>query len=146
MAAKSYSFDASINDAIEEVKANVKKAALVNLQYVAEQALNAARQTKSYKDQTGNLRSSLGYIIAMDGEIKYTSTFEQVKTGGEGTKAGLDYAMQMIGAHKSGIVLLMVAGMEYASFVSAKGYDVLDSAELLAEKLIPQMLSKLKLK
>ena len=36
--------------------------------------------------------------------------------------------------------------MRYASFVSAKGYDVLDSAELLAERLVPDMLKRLGLK
>ena len=38
-----------------------------SLQYCGEQVLNKARSTNSYKDQTGNLRSSLGYVVAADG-------------------------------------------------------------------------------
>jgi hypothetical protein len=38
--------------------------------------------------------------------------------------------------------LILVAGKEYAAYVSAR-YDVLDSAELLAEKLLPGILKKL---
>ena len=33
--------------------------------------------------------------------------------------------------------------MKYASYVSAKGYDVLDSAELLAEKLAKELLERI---
>lgn len=110
---------------------------------IGEQVLNAARATNSYKDQTGNLRSSIGYAVSMDGNIVQMSSFETVKNGGTGSKTGKDYVMQLIKGFPQGIVLIVVAGMNYASYVSAKGYDVLDSSELLAKKLVPQMLKKL---
>ena len=37
----------------------------------------------------------------------------------------------------------MVAGMRYAAYVSASGRDVLDSAELRANQLVPQLLGQL---
>lgn len=121
----------------------IKKALVYNLCAVGEQVLNAARLTNSYKDQTGNLRSSIGYVVAVDGEIVQMSSFEVVKEGSEGARGGKEYAMQLVRDFPQGIVLIVVAGMNYASYVSAKGYDVLDSSELLADKLIPQMLQQL---
>ena len=121
----------------------IKKALVYNLCAVGEQVLNAARLTNSYKDQTGNLRSSIGYVVAVDGEIVQMSSFDTVKEGREGSRGGKEYAMQLVRDFPQGIVLIVVAGMNYASYVSAKGYDVLDSSELLADKLVPQMLGKL---
>lgn len=121
----------------------IKQALVYNLSAIGEQVLNAARSTNSYKDQTGNLRSSIGYVVAVDGEIVQMSSFEVVKDGSEGAKGGKDYAMKLTNDFPQGIVLIVVAGMNYASYVSAKGYDVLDSSELLADKLVPQMLQKL---
>jgi hypothetical protein len=121
----------------------IKKAIVYNLCAVGEQVLNAARLTNSYKDQTGNLRSSIGYVVAVDGEIVQMSSFDTVKEGREGSRGGKEYAMQLVRDFPQGIVLIVVAGMNYASYVSAKGYDVLDSSELLADKLVPQMLQQL---
>lgn len=121
----------------------IKKALVYNLCAVGEQVLNAARLTNSYKDQTGNLRSSIGYVVSVDGEIVQMSSFDTVKEGREGSRGGKEYAMQLVRDFPHGIVLIVVAGMNYASYVSAKGYDVLDSSELLADKLVPQMLGKL---
>lgn len=121
----------------------IKKALVYNLCAVGEQVLNAARLTNSYKDQTGNLRSSIGYVVAVDREIVQMSSFEVVKEGSEGARGGKEYAMQLVRDFPQGIVLIVVAGMNYASYVSAKGYDVLDSSELLADKLVPQMLQQL---
>lgn len=121
----------------------IKKALVYNLCAVGEQVLNAARLTNSYKDQTGNLRSSIGYVVAVDGEIVQMSSFDTVKEGREGSRGGKEYAMQLVRDFPHGIVLIVVAGMNYASYVSAKGYDVLDSSELLAGKLVPQMLQQL---
>lgn len=121
----------------------IKQALVYNLCAVGEQVLNAARNTNSYKDQTGNLRSSIGYVVSVDGEIVQMSSFEVVKDGSQGAKGGKEYALQLIKDFPQGIVLIVVAGMNYASYVSAKGYDVLDSSELLADKLVPQMLAKL---
>ena len=42
---------------------------LVFLQAGGEKFIEVARRSGSYKDQTGNLRSSIGYIIAKDGEV-----------------------------------------------------------------------------
>lgn len=128
---------------IEEQIKLITQEMIKNLQYIGEKCLNAARDTNSYKDQTGNLRSSLGYVISMDGRIVYQSTFEVVKEGENGSKSGIRYAKELVRQFPEGIVLIVVAGMKYAQFVSAKGYDVLDSAELLALREVPKLLTQL---
>lgn len=138
--------DSVFGDFIAEQVERVQQALVYNLCYVGEQVLNAARSTNSYQDQTGNLRSSLGYVVAIDGQIVQISDFAPADKGTDkatGQREGKAYAEQLLKQFPTGIVLLVVAGMNYASYVSAKGYDVLDSAELLAGQLVPEMLKSL---
>lgn len=103
------------------------------LKYVGEACVNEARQKRSYQIQTGNLISSIGYVIAEDGKIVFES-FEGIKEAGK--RAGIKLARDVAKNYPSDIVLIFVAGMEYASYVANRGYDVIDSAEILARKLI----------
>lgn len=135
--------EAEINAYIEQQIERMIDALIRTLQYVGERCLNAARRTNSYTDRTGNLRSSLGYVIVVDGKIAYESDFEVVKKGKTGAKNGAKFAKEVARQFPEGVVLIVVAGMKYAAYVSAKGYDVIDSAELLADKLVPQMLGQL---
>ena len=45
-----------------------------------------------------------------------------------------------------GYALIVVAGMHYAQYVESLNYDVLDSAERLAERILPSLLQQLKSK
>ena len=54
---------------LEEQIQRIEQQTIYNLSYVGERCLNEARSTNSYKDQTGNLRSSIGYVIVKDGKI-----------------------------------------------------------------------------
>lgn len=135
-----------INNYIDDKLEAWRKIIIRNLAYVGEQVLNAARSTDSYKDQTGNLRSSIGYVIVEDGQVIDVSNFETVKQGREGSRVGSEYIKSLAEKFRTGIVLIVCAGMNYATYVSANGYDVLDSAELLADRLVPKMLKQLGLK
>lgn len=120
--------------------------ALVNtLMYIGERCVNAAREKGSYTDQTGNLRSSIGYVVAVDGQIKGSSTFEQMYDGEDGSKTGKEYAKELVSRFPKGAVLIVVAGMHYAKYVAATGRDVLESAELEARNLIPKLLKQLEI-
>jgi hypothetical protein len=104
---------------------------LLNLHRIGESFVTEARNTETYKDRTGNLRSSIGYIILHNGE----QLFESFKsTGG---KDGVSKAREVVDEIKqkfpSGFVLIGVAGMDYAAAVEAKGYDVITSSALQAE-------------
>lgn len=124
----------------------LEKAIVRKMCYVGERCVNTARASHTYRDQTGNLSSSIGYAVSIDGQLVTASSFPQVLNGSEGSKGGSDYVRELIAQYPRGIVLIVVAGMNYASYVSDKGYDVLDSAESLAETLVPQMMKQLGLK
>lgn len=131
--------EAYLDEQIERIEQRI----IYNLSYVGEQCLTEARSTNSYKDQTGNLRSSIGYIIVKDGKVIRQSDFAVVRKGSEGKSEGEKFARSLASKFPDGIVLIVVAGMNYASCVSAKGYNVLDSAELLADRLVPSILKQL---
>ena len=65
------------------------------LSYIGERCIIEARdrsQIESWIDRTGNLRSSVGYVIVANGEIVAISDFKQVKSGSEGKNEGEAYA------------------------------------------------------
>lgn len=102
---------------------------IYKLSYIGEHVVNTARLSGRYLNQTNNLRSSIGYIISIDGEIVKRGKFDVVKDGYDGAKSGEALA-QALAKTSKGITLIVVAGMHYATYVSAKGLDVLDSAEI----------------
>lgn len=105
------------------------------LSATGEKFVEIARMSGSYHDQTGNLRSSIGYVIAKDGEV-IISNFEVSKNGTEkakGLERGKKLASEVAGLYNGGYVLIGVAGMEYAACVEARGYDVVSSACIQCE-------------
>lgn len=134
--------ESHIDGFIQSSLERLENAVIYNLKYVGEQCVNAARDSNSYKDQTGNLRSSVGYILVKNGTI-INSDFKQVKEGKDGLKEGPKFAKSLVKEFPRGIALIVVAGMNYAACVAAKGYDVLDSAQLIAEKEVPRIMKQL---
>ena len=116
----------------------LEKALIYNFNYVGTVCVNEAKLTGSYKDRTGNLRASIGYIIVKDGKIVQSGGFK-----GPGGTEGIDFAQKRAAEFPQGIALIVVAGMNYATHVEALNFNVLTSAELLAEKLVPGILKQL---
>lgn len=138
-------FDEAYNDIIKK------------LVEMGEEAYNTAFVKGRYQNITGNLRSSLGYVIAIDGKVVKEGGFKQVRgrgensqrvefttgtgkevkfwakgkagDGSEGSRKGLEYAKELASQYEAGVTLVVVAGMDYASYVNSRGYDVIDSAE-----------------
>lgn len=135
----------SIDNALAQMMERVRRVLIRRLAYIGEQVVNEGRTRANFKDRTGNLRSSIGYVIAEDGKIVGESSFEPVKGGEEGARKGRSFAESLAREHDKGLVLIVVAGMNYARYVANRGYDVIDSAELLAHKLVPEMIKQLKL-
>lgn len=131
-------FDAFLNE--------IEKKQIARLQRLGEMCLVEARTNKGYMMQTGALLSSTGYDVFVDG-VAIHSQFDAA-SGAEsnaaemGIKSGQSIA-ETIGKGTKGIALVVVAGMNYAAYVEAKGYNVLSSAEHLAERELPRMLEKL---
>ena len=114
------------------------------LQELGEKCVAKARSipsTQGFQDQTGNLRSSIGYMVFVDGMAIHTM-YNQIKEGSEGAKVGESLAKK-IGQGQHGVCLVVTAGMNYALYVESKGRDVLTSAEHLAERELPRMLKEL---
>lgn len=128
---------------IEEDAERWREALIMNLAVIGEKCVNEARMRGSYKDQTGNLRSSTGYVLVVDGRIVTMSSFAPVSGGTDGSKDGKSYAERIARNYPSGITLIVVAGMHYAEYVAARGYDVLDSSELLAKQLMDKLMNDL---
>lgn len=130
----------------------VEEKQIQRLQKVGEQCVEKARNVPlptGFEDQTGNLRSSIGYGIYKDGVAVVQSTFEQVTAKKpnegdvyDGAERGKAYC-NSIGERTTGITLVCVAGMHYAVYVESKGRDVLTSAEQFAEERLPIELEKL---
>lgn len=123
---------------------NAKEEAITALNYVGLECVKEARQNGKYTDRTGNLRSSIGYAILEDGKPIQKSGFERVKaTAAEAQGQSEALITRLAATYNTGLVLVVVAGMDYAAYVEARGYNVLNSAETLAKTLVPQMLKQL---
>lgn len=110
---------------------------LRRLAYIAEKALIQARDTNNpntYTDQTGNLRSSISYVILNNGSI-YKKSIAPSSVADSKASALFD---RLKPTHSKGLVLIMVAGMNYAIYVASKR-DVLDSAELVTKRLLDKL-------
>lgn len=121
-------FDRFINRAEEQI--------LKNLQRAGELFVKNARLYGSYKDQTGNLRSSIGYIIIKDGDV-LSENFQLSDKGTDrhsGLKQGRKLIKEIAEMYPNGYVLIGVAGMEYAACVEAMGYNVVTGACIQCEE------------
>jgi hypothetical protein len=115
------------------------------LSYAGEYGVKLARQNGNYEDRTGNLRSSIGYVVVANGSIVRQS-FEST-TGESDNKTGQEEGRQLAyglaSRYNSGHVLILVAGMEYAAAVeSLEGYDVLQNSVYETESILKETLNE----
>lgn len=133
-----------IQEIDKKLEAQIKKAEdaiLKKLSYIGESVLVEARSNGDYMDQTGNLRTSIGYVILNDGRVVFKSSFDPVKpTATSGKSKGQELINSLKSEYSKGYVLLVVAGMEYGVYVEALGKNVLSSSKLLAELMAKALL------
>ena len=137
--------NAEIEKYLQGELAKRRQAVIRNLRYLGERCINEARDSGSYSDRTGNLRTSIGYVVVSDGK----PIGAPVLAGGspEGEAQSRKTIEQVVSETTGqGLVLIVVAGMHYAKYVESRGYNVLTSAQLLAEEQVPVILNKLRLK
>lgn len=123
----------------------INLAIITQLRVLGERCVNHAREIDKligFEDHTGNLRSSIGYVIYLNGKL-VGENFEKVRSGDEGLDKGRKLAKEIAGKYPRGFLLVVVAGMEYAICVESNNRDVLTSAEHLAEKELPGMLKQI---
>lgn len=130
-----------ITDKIERTE----KAVIETYQFAGEGFVRDARLNGAYNDITGNLRSSVGYILIKDG-VQLIENFEETGNGTDkatGVTSGLTFAEELAIEYPKGIALICVAGMEYAAAVEAKGKDVITGSaqqlEVRLKKLLKQI-------
>lgn len=122
----------NINALMKKCEGNVAKVAeqraIAKLQYLGEKFLEAYRLHGSYKDRTGNLRSSGGYVVVANGHIVLDG-IEGSSKGADGTKEVKKLAKVLSGKYNNGYVLICMAGMDYAAHLQLMDFDVIDTAE-----------------
>lgn len=131
---------------VDKMQSNLKSKIIAIMKYLGEVSEKYARERHGYRDQTGNLTSSMGYAVLDDGREVDLSGFDVLLDGRDGSMAGKAFLTDIISEHRDGIVLIVVAGMDYAAAVESKGYDVLSGSEMNAKKLAPALLKKLQTK
>lgn len=116
--------------------------------YLGEQCIKRIRDRsakESWIDQTGNLRSSIGYAVYEEGKVLIESAFEQIKDGKDGSLKGRKVIEELASKYSQTYALVVVAGMEYAEYVEAmNNKDVLASTELWARSKVNEYLEKAK--
>lgn len=117
-----------------------------NLNYLGMQCVKRIRDRsgeESWYDQTGNLRSSIGYAIYSYGLKQIESSFDSVLGGSEGSQKGRKMVEELASRYSDTYALVVVAAMEYADFVEAiESKDVLASTEIYAKREVGRYLEK----
>lgn len=133
------------------------------------ECVKIARDSGRYNDITGNLRSSIGYVVLRDGKPVHDGGFVQTRgygentalvrfttkagkkvsyrakgksgDGSQGVAEGKAFLQKLQAEYPQGISLIVCAGMNYAAYVEYhKDLDVLHSAEQTAERLLDELL------
>ncbi|NLN36043.1 MAG: hypothetical protein GX157_08660 [Candidatus Cloacimonetes bacterium] len=107
------------------------------LQAAGEMFVRYARESGRYNNITGNLRSSIGYVIVRNGRI-LSDNFKMQNIGlegEEGVQKAKKLARELASTHNTGLVLIGVAGMEYALYVEAmESKDVITAANIKTQE------------
>lgn len=133
---------AAINE-LNKVKQQAPAMIIQALETACVEVVRKARLLDTYKDQTHRLRSTIGYKIYKDGQ-EMASNFQSMggEKGDEGVQIGIRKAAEAA-AGIPGIVAVVVAGADYASYVEAKGFDVLTGSALQLQQLFEAELRNL---
>lgn len=150
----------------EDVLSNIQKktgakrqdntAILRELQFIAEEACNMARDTYKggnpdagtshqdggYDDHTRNLRGSIGYRIFYNGQVVAEGGFN-----GQGSpegEAAAKSALEGVTGGKTLWEVVVVAGMHYARYVEAKGYPVVTFVQGFLNEQLTRLKQKIK--
>lgn len=142
---------------------------LNRLCFIGEECVKIARDNGDYNDITGNLRSSIGYMVLNNGveyhsaitkptsvepgyrtvkrnrkdSTEYTAKQKVGGNGAQGTKSAKSLLDKLKSKYPSGCVLIICAGMQYAAYVeNIHGKRVLVDAKLKAKQLADKFFNK----
>lgn len=134
MAVKTNATRATFESIIGQAAEILKEEMTEGLAYLGEECVKRIRENRvNWMDQTGNLRSSIGYAIFEYGKKQISSAFEVVKNGEEGSQKGREFVESLAQQYAETYAMCVVAGMDYAEYVeNMPGHDVLKSTEIWA--------------
>lgn len=142
---------ADIRKQMEAQMQNIEKAILSRLEYVGQEFVKMAREktasTGGFNDITGNLRSSIGFVVLKDGRL-VSENFEIANSGSDkttGLKEAKRFANELKNDFATGYALIVVAGMDYAAAVENRHHkDVITGSSLIAEANLRRAMQRLK--
>ena len=111
---------------INKMVAGAQNDIVARLKRVAKAQVKMAKEVNpplGYYDNTGDLSSSKGAMVFVDGKEVY-NYFTLTDQGSNGIEEGKKLARQ-VGSETTGIALVIVAGMYYARYVEGKNKDVI---------------------
>jgi len=114
----------------EEIEVEKRKIALY-LSRIGEEYVNEAKESGNYQDHTKNLRNANSYRVYIDGKVIYESIGRP--------ETNIMFEKMAI---PKGIQLVIGNGMQYASFVESKGFNVVSSGFLSVERKIRELFNK----
>lgn len=134
---------ADIRSEIERKMTVYRNGIVIRFKEAGEQFVRLARlktpEDGGYYDRTGNLRSSIGYMILYNGTVLFEAF---PGSNPEGVAKGKALAGKE--SPDNGYVLVGVAGMEYAAAVESKGKDVITGSSQIVEDWLKNALQALK--
>ena len=124
---------------------------VTRLKVLGEECVRRVRdrsKEESWIDQTGNLRSSIGYRVLQNGNVLanggFFTTHAPDGDGGKGRRVGKTFLDEVSRILYQDYVLVVVAGMEYADKVEAlESKDVLASTGSWAKQIWNEYLRRL---
>lgn len=134
---------------LEQAKIVLDGKILEALNRAGMEIVNYAKDHRVYSDQTGNLTNSIGYIVLKYGQeqgIFFESKVRGLPSDKNGKVEGEKYAQRLAQKYVSErYTLLIVAGMEYASFVEDMEHkSVLEHSKQFAPEVLKQALKFVK--
>lgn len=120
-----------------------KKLLIKVLDTSGEIAIKDQTLVHKYLNQTGNLSSSIGYIVLDNGKVVSGGGFTKQGDGETGVSEGENFIKLLIADNRQGLVLIVVAGMNYAIYVETMGLDVLTTAQLVSSRMVKKLIKQL---
>jgi len=128
---------------LQQIAKRYDKEVVRALVAAGERAVETARQTKTYEDKTGDLTASIGYGVVHNGLLEHVGGFDDSRSGGDTGRQVLQRIAEETGNVPYAVIL--VAGMEYATYVNRKGFAVLDGAQIRIDRITQELLSTIRI-
>lgn len=135
----------ALSDYLRTYGLRIEKALIFQLEVLVAELENHAKDSAAYTDQTSNLKGSIGGVVLKNGRPVSYAGFNS--DGKDGNAQGLEFINSLISDFGRGFVILVVAGMEYATYVeNYHGLNVLKKTELKMRRELPKILEFMKRK